>query len=140
MLVCGDFATQSVMMALISDSVAVDPIILLTHITDTYCLRSIKLLTLQYGINCTYLSRCSKRVLFGGDPSDDSKNDPSNLCESQTHTQAKLYLLVRSSNAPPLDSDTPLGVAIGCSFTTEKAQEPLDKVIDGCLYFLLFHR
>lgn len=115
--------TQSVMMVSISDSGA------------ALC----RILTLQYGINCAYLSRCGRRVLFGDDPSDDSKNDPSNLCESQTHTQAKLYLLMRLSNTPPLDSDPPPSVMISRSVGTEEAQEPLDKVVDGCLYLLLFH-
>ena len=91
------------------------------------------------GINCAYLSRCSKRVLFGDDPSDDSKIDPSYLCESQTHTQANLYLSIRLSNTLALHSDTPPGVVMCRSVATEEAQEPLDEVVDGCPYFLLFH-
>ena len=91
------------------------------------------------GINSAYLSRCSKRVLIGDDPSDDSKNDPSDLCESQTHTQAYLYLVIRLSNTLALHSDTPPGVVMCRSFATEEAQEPLDEVVNGRLYFLLFH-
>ena len=55
------------------------------------------------------------------------------------YMKAKLYLLMRLSNTPALHSDTPPGVVMCRSVATEEAQEPLNKVIDGCLYFLLFH-
>ena len=76
---------------------------------------------LECGINCTYLSRCSKRVVFGDDPSDDSKMIQAIYVKAKPILKQKLYLLMTLSNTPPLDGDTLSGIAVGRSDAAEEA-------------------